>query len=254
MSNDAGHAIKLTLLCGAQVRSDKHAGYVAAIDLLRRSGAVGTTVLLAVDGALQGARQRARFFTGKGRAPLMLVAVGDARSLRAALPALPDLLDSPIATIERVQVCKSNGIRLSEPRVAVETDPSGLPIWHKLVIDAEQQAKADGHPLHRALVRRLREAGSSGATVLRGLRGFYADHEPFADRMLQLRRNAPVHAVVLDTPENMRRWWPIVDELTREAGLVTSERVPATHAFAGERERELKLAAIRAPAEQRREQ
>ncbi len=31
----------------------------------------------------------------------------------------------------------------------------------------------------------------------------------------------------------MRRWWEIVDELTDEAGLVTSEMVPALRAIEG---------------------
>jgi Uncharacterized ACR, COG1993 len=33
----------------------------------------------------------------------------------------------------------------------------------------EEQAKLGGHPLHVELVRRLREAGAAGATVLRGV-------------------------------------------------------------------------------------
>jgi hypothetical protein len=36
--------------------------------------------------------------------------------------------------------------------------------------------------------------------------------------------------VLLDTPANMRRWFEIVDEMTGETGLVTSEIVPALRA------------------------
>jgi PII-like signaling protein len=79
--------------------------------------------------------------------------------------------------------------------------------------------------------------------VLRGVRGFYADHEPFADRLMSLRRNVPVTVVVVDRPANVRQWWPVVDEATREAGLVTSELVPASHAFAGSDRPALTLAA-----------
>jgi PII-like signaling protein len=115
-----------------------------------------------------------------------------------------------------------------------EQDDLGLPIWQKLMIHAEEQAKVGPHPLYRELILRLKEAGAAGATALRGVRGFYGDHEPFADRLLALRRNVPVHVIVVDRPANVRRWWPIVDEATREAGLVTSELVPALHAFAGD--------------------
>jgi PII-like signaling protein len=145
---------------------------------------------------------------------------------------MSELVDDAVATVDRVQICKTGGITVSKPAAVSESDASGLPIWQKLMIHAEEQAKVGPHPMYRELVRRLEEAGAAGATVLRGVRGFYGDREPFADRLLALRRNVPVHAIVVDRPADMRRWWPIVDELTREAGLVTSELVPASHAFA----------------------
>jgi PII-like signaling protein len=221
-----GRAVKLTLYGGRGIREGGETGYVEAVDLLRRSGAAGASVLLAVDGTFHGERRRARFFARNANVPLMLLAVGDAASIAAALPGLSGLLSDPVATIERVQICKAAGASLSRPKALGERDASGLPIWQKLMIHDEEQAKVDGHPLHRELVRRLREAGAAGATVLRGVRGFYGDHEPFADRLVSLRRNVPVHVVVVDTPENMQRLWPVIDEATSESGLVTSEMVP----------------------------
>ncbi len=240
---DESRAVKLTVYGGRSVRAGRQTGYVAAVDLLRRSGAAGASVLLAVDGTLHGERQRARLFARNANVPLMLLAMGNGKKMSAALPGVAGLLDDAVATVERVQICKADGRTLSEPDLAPEKDRSGLAIWQKLMIHAEEQAKVGGQPLYRVLVRRLHEAGAAGATVLRGVRGFYADHEPFADRMLSLRRNVPVHVVVVDAPSNMRRWWPIIDEATRDTGLVTNELVPAMHAFATERSAELKLAA-----------
>jgi PII-like signaling protein len=229
--DSAGAAgLKLTLYGGRSVRKDGQAGYVAAIDALRSCGAAGASVLLGVDGTLHGQRRRARFFARNADVPLMLLSIGDAASLTRALPALADLLTDTVATVERVQICKSAGTRFSEPHGVPESDASGLPILQKLMVHIEEQAKYEGHPVHVALVRRLREAGAAGVTVLRGVRGFYGDREPFADRLLSLRRNVPVHIVMIDTPASIRSWWPIVDEVTREAGLVTSELVPAAHA------------------------
>jgi hypothetical protein len=37
----------------------------------------------------------------------------------------------------------------------------------------------------------------------------------------------PVLTVVVDRPEHIHRWFEIVDDLTDETGLVTSELVPA---------------------------
>jgi PII-like signaling protein len=245
-SHEPDRAVKLTVYGGRSVRSSGQAGYVAAVDLLRSYGAAGASVLLAVDGTLHGERRRARFLARNANVPLMLLAIGQAASIGRALPALAELFEDPVATIERVQVCKSGGELLAEPAAIAERDPSGLSIWQKLMIHAEEQAKVDGHPFHRELVRRLRSAGAAGATVLRGVRGFYGEGEPFADRVLALRRNVPVHVILVDTPANVRRWWPIIDRATRETGLVTSELVPARHVVGSDHAGSLQLAA---PAE-----
>ncbi len=229
----AGDGVKLTVYGGRSARADGHAGYVAAIERLRPAGAAGASVLLAVDGTLHGQRRRARFFSRNAAVPLMLLAIGERNALQAALPDVVRLVDDAVVTEERVQVCKSAGALLAEPSAVAERDPSGLPIWQKLTIHVEEQAKLDGHPLHVELVGRLREAGAAGATVLRGVRGFYGHHEPFADRMLSVRRNVPIHVVLIDTPGHVRRWWPIVDEATRHDGLVTSELVPGSHGLPG---------------------
>ena len=36
--------------------------------------------------------------------------------------------------------------------------------------------------------------------------------------------------MIVDTPDRIGRWFAIVDELTDETGLVTSEQVPAVRA------------------------
>jgi PII-like signaling protein len=161
----------------------------------------------------------------------MLLVVGDPARIRGVLPALGELIDEPVATIERVQICKAAGTLLAQPVAVPAQDASGLQIWQKLMVHMQEQSKHRGRPLYLELVRRLAEAGAAGATVLRGVRGFYGERDPFSDRVLSLRRNVPVHVVLVDAPSNMERWWPIVDELTSEDGIVTSELVPALHAF-----------------------
>jgi PII-like signaling protein len=229
LDDDPGRAVKLTVYGGRSVRAGGQTGYVAAVELLRRSGFSGASVLLAVDGTLHGERQRARFFARNANVPLMLLSVGGAEAVRTALPGMAELLTDAVATIERVQVCKLDGRLLSRPRPFPPRNESGMPVWQKVMVHTEEQAHIDGHALHRVLAHRLLAAGAAGVTVLRGVRGFYAGHAPFADRVLSVRRNVPVHVVVVDAPDEVQRWWPIVDGATREAGLVTSELVPALH-------------------------
>jgi PII-like signaling protein len=245
LAEPPGTVVKLTLFGGRAVRADGKAGYVAAVEALREAGVSGATVLLAVDGTLHGQRRRARFLARNAGVPLMLLAVGEARSIESALPTLAGLLEEPVATIERIRLCKSEGVHLSEPHDAPQHDPAGLAIWQKIVVHAEEQDRSNGRPLYAELVRRLHVNGAAGVTVLRGVRGFYGEREPIADGLFGVRRNVPVHAVIVDTPEKIRRMWPMIDAVTFEHGVVTSELVPATHAVGdGEPSKTISLATL----------
>jgi PII-like signaling protein len=98
------------------------------------------------------------------------------------------------------------------------------------MVYTSEAALVGGQPIHRAIVRRLRAAGLSGATTQRGMWGFHGNHAPHGDRLLQVGRHVPVLTVVIDAPERIAAAFAIVDELTREQGLVTSETVPAMRA------------------------
>jgi PII-like signaling protein len=63
--------------------------------------------------------------------------------------------------------------------------------------------------------------------VLRGIWGFHGDHAPHGDKLLSLSRHVPVVTIIIDSPNNIAASFDIVDEMTREQGLVTSEMVPA---------------------------
>jgi PII-like signaling protein len=97
---------------------------------------------------------------------------------------------------------------------------------------ASEQTRYQHQQLHSALIRRLRREGAAGATSLRGQWGYHGEHQPHGERFWSMRRHVPVLTVLLDTPANMRRWFEIVDEMTCETGLVTSEVVPALRASA----------------------
>ena len=225
-------ATKLTVYLGRQERALNRPAYLALVDLLHRRGIAGATVLLGVDGTTTGARQRARFLGRNAEVPVMVIAVGDGARVARVLPEAAALLTRPLITLERVRVCKRDGVRFAEPRHLPATDPSGLAMWQKLMVYASEQARTAERPLYVELVRRLRAEGAAGATVLRGIWGYHGDHTPHGDGFWSLRRHVPALTVVVDTPERIQRWWAIIDELTAETGLVTSEIVPAVRASA----------------------
>jgi len=230
-------ATKLTVYVGRQERADGRPAYEAVVDLLREAGIAGATVLLGVDGTAHGVRHRAAFFGRNAGVPLMIVSVGEGRRIAAVLPRLGRLLSRPLITLERIRVCKRDGTKLAEPSELPRTDPSGLGVWQKLMIYAGEQSRHAGHPMHAQLVRALRHAKADGATSIRGIWGYHGDHAPHGDGFWRLRRRVPVVTIVIDTPDRVRRWFAIVDELTDETGLVTSEMVPALHVAAPDAER-----------------
>jgi PII-like signaling protein len=221
---------KLTVYVGRQERIRGRPAYEAVVAFLHELGIAGASVLLGVDGTAHGIRQRAKFFGRNAAVPLMVIAVGDSRRIGALLPELATMLPHPLITLERVRVCKRDGERLTEPRQLAERDSSGLGVWQKLMVYTGEQAQYDGQPLHQRLIRELRKAKAAGATSLRGIWGFHGEHRPHGDSFWQLRRRVPIITVVVDTPERIRQWFTIVDELTSDTGLVTSEMVPAFRA------------------------
>jgi PII-like signaling protein len=228
---------KLTVYLGRQERVYRVPAFVAVCDLLHRRGVAGATALLGVDGTARGRRERARFFSRNAEVPMMVVAVGSGDRIGPVLPELGALLRRPLVTLERVQVCKRDGRLVAPPAPLPAADEHGMALWHKLMIFSSEAAQHGGQPVHRAMVRRLRSAGISGATALRGVWGFHGDHPPHGDRVLQLGRHVPVVTIVIDTPERIATAFPIIDELTSEHGLVTSETIPALRAAAGDRRR-----------------
>jgi len=223
-------ATKLTLYLGRDERVGGRPAFAAVVDHLRADGADGATVLLGVDGMAHRRRRRARFFSRNEAVPVMVVSVGAGHVIARALAGLDPLLRDPIATLERVRVCKRDGRLLAEPRDLTGRDEAGLGIWQQLTVYAGEQARHDGRPLHVELIRRLRREGASGATTLRGLWGFSGEHPPHGDRLFRVGRRVPVVTTIVDRPDEIRRWFRVVDEVTDEVGLVTSETVPALRA------------------------
>jgi PII-like signaling protein len=233
LPEELGEATKLTIYVGRAEQTGGVPTFVAVCDLLHRHGIAGATALLGVDGTAHGIRQRARFFGRNVDVPMMIIAVGAGEQIASVLPNLGAMLPRPLLTLERVRVCKRDGKLLAPPPSVPGVDEHGLAVWQKLMVYASEQARHDREPLHLALVRRLRESDASGATCVRGVWGFHGEHPPHGDRLLQLRRHVPMVTIVVDTPDRIARSFEIVDEMTDEAGLVTSELVPAMAALAG---------------------
>jgi len=228
LSDDLHEAIKLTIYVGRNERVYGVPAYMAVCDLMYRRQLAGASVFMGVDGIAHGNRERAHFFGRNSDVPMMVIAVGSGELIGRVLPELGGLLRRPMITLERVRVCKRDGELMERPHAVPGVDEHGLPLWQKLMIYTSESARYDGTPIHRALIERLRRRKTpDGATVLRGIWGFHGDHQPHGDKLLSLSRHVPVATIVIDTPANIAESFDVVDELTRDEGLVTSEMVPA---------------------------
>ena len=83
--------------------------------------------------------------------------------------------------------------------------------------------KGEGMPLYEWIVRKAREQGLAGATVLRGLEGFGAHSRVHTAKILRLSTDLPIIIEIVDTLEKIEAscQCPSCDS----GGLATLERV-----------------------------
>ncbi len=97
-ADGAGDVVRATIW---GQRTGARSPHQAAVDALHRHGADAATVLLGVDGVLDGERRRARFVAANRGVPAITVAVGKRDAIEAALAEVGDL--ASLVTIEGVE-------------------------------------------------------------------------------------------------------------------------------------------------------
>lgn len=95
---------------------------------------------------------------------------------------------------------------------------------HLLRIFIGESDKHDGLPLYEWIVRRAREQGLAGATVLRGIEGFGAHSRVHTAKILRLSEDLPIVVEIVDTREKIEAFMPEIDTAIPE-GLATLEKV-----------------------------
>ena len=83
--------------------------------------------------------------------------------------------------------------------------------------------KYERQPLYEWIVRKARETGLAGATVLRGLEGYGASSRLHTAKLLRLSSDLPIVIEIVDTNENIEKFIPLIDKAIKN-GLVTLEK------------------------------
>jgi len=86
-----------------------------------------------------------------------------------------------------------------------------------------ESAKHEGKPLYEWLVRKAKEDGLAGATVLRGVMGFGANSRIRTSKILRLSLDLPIVVEIVDTPERIEKFLGCIETVVTE-GLVTLEK------------------------------
>lgn len=81
-----------------------------------------------------------------------------------------------------------------------------------------------GQPLFEAIVHEARRRNLAGATVVKGMLGFGADSRIHTAKLLRLSEDLPIIIEIVDSPEKIEEFLPILDQMVEE-GMVTTEKV-----------------------------
>jgi PII-like signaling protein len=79
----------------------------------------------------------------------------------------------------------------------------------------------NGKPLYEAIVNRCMELKIAGATVFRGLEGYGETAE--IHRHHVIRKDQPIVVTIVDTPENLARLIPELEEMMDSGMIATSD-------------------------------
>ncbi len=94
--------------------------------------------------------------------------------------------------------------------------------------------KYEKMPLYEWIVRKAREEGLAGATVLRGLEGYGAHSRLHTAKILRLSADLPIVIEIIDAEEKIEAFLPLIDDAISE-GLATVEKVEVRFYRAGEK-------------------
>jgi PII-like signaling protein len=194
-------------------RTGPTAPHLEAVAAFRRHGAESATVLLGVDGVLEGERRRARFVAGNRGVPAMTVGVGTRAGIAAAVGELDGA--THLVTVEAVMTYR---------RMATVSRQGGAAIRVTLV--TSEVASRGAHPAYLEFIHRLRREGAPGATALRGVWGYRGDGEPHGDRVLALRRDVPIVVEIVDGPDGAARWLDLARSIACEGDAVHVQSIP----------------------------
>jgi PII-like signaling protein len=199
-------------------RTDAH-GVGGVLEELHRNGIDGATAIGGGEGTIAGHRHRSRLVGAPPDGPMMVASIDCASAFARAAPALLAQPQVELITAKPIYPCKWHGCRRPSPVASADQ-----PAWSQITLYTANAPFRRRE--HLALVRRLRELGAPGCTVLCGSIGYAFDPRRPNPEWFE-HRAAPTVTTIVDTPDHTARWLQAIDDVTADRGLVTHEFVSA---------------------------
>jgi len=93
-----------------------------------------------------------------------------------------------------------------------------------LRLHVTESDRHQGKPLYEAIIEKCRELKIAGATVFRGLEGYGDAAEIHRSHLLS--RDSPIVVQIVDTPDNVERLLPVMEDML-DKGLIAISDVRA---------------------------
>lgn len=95
-------------------------------------------------------------------------------------------------------------------------------------IFTSERARGPHRALFEDIVRKARDDGLAGTTVLRGPMGFGSSSTIHNANILDLSSNLPLVIEIVDTEEKLRTFFHSIEDF-KDIGLITMEKVEVLH-------------------------
>ena len=215
--------------------------YERIIKAARREGLSGATVLKGIMGYGSRGAIEASAWTLTEHVPVIVELVDSGeRVVHFINRSLNDQIMSGMATLERAAVMRythrasapSDPLELSkmldplstlpriEPRDHMTTNTDGI-LLRVFIGEADRH---EHQPLYEAILRKARELGLSGGTVLRGIEGFGANSVVHRASLLEMSTDLPIVVEIVDTEAKIKQLVPYLEKMVSE-GMITMEYV-----------------------------
>jgi PII-like signaling protein len=216
-----GQAKKVTIFVNEDTQYHLQPLYEAILTYLMHKGVAGATVTRAMAGF--GAHQvmhTTKIELLTQHLPLRIEFIDTAEKVDAVLPTLYDIVTDGLIEVAETTIVKAASKEHKEPHRPHEKKAGPAKLIRIFMGESDQW---NGEPLYEAILKRLRLADISGATVYRGILGYGLKGTNHKAGFLHLKHDFPVMVAVIDSAEKIHQALDIIESMMEDGLIVTSD-------------------------------